>query len=156
MTRTSDSAYLFMVFGYDSKDVELFLSTTSMPIATAGWLSMGAWLIGFSPKYQNIRLNTKRNSQLFAFGTNQSSDGEDCADLYRVMVNASTYKPTFAKVAIRHMYCKTANTRNTRCCDFRAGGGPFIDSTGHIILYGIEHYDDAYPGAGCGVKVRES
>jgi hypothetical protein len=157
MTRTDDDFFLALVFGNDSTDVEVFRSSTaSLPaVGATAWVSKGAWSTGWGNAYQNVQFVTKCDGQLFVVATHQNSSEEDWADLYRVTFNTTTFKPTFAKVAKRNLTCRSSNTGNTRYCDFKAGAGPYVDYYGGIILYGIEHWNDAYPGSNWAVKTRE-
>ncbi len=52
--------------------------------------------------------------------------------------------------------CSSARTGGTRYCDLDAGGGAWVDSAGQLVIYGIEHHDEAVSGNDQGVKVRES
>ena len=81
--------------------------------------------------------------------------GDDWADLYQVTLDSITYEPTFEPVASRNFKCSTTNTGGDRYCDFNAGAGVYVDSSGRLTLYGVEHYNDAYPDTDYGVKVRE-
>jgi hypothetical protein len=52
--------------------------------------------------------------------------------------------------------CCTRNTGDLRFCDFDAGAGAYVDPTGHLILYGVEFYNEFSAGAeDTGVAVRE-
>ena len=169
LTRTNDSKFLVMVFGEDSSDVEVFVSSgTSMPTSPTDWNSkISTAAFGSSDDdYQNVQFITEcdidTSGRLFALATYKNDSwhdgrapGEDWLDLYRVTLNTTTYAPTFAKVASRKMTCSSANTGSTRYCDFDAGAGVFIDANGSLILYGVEHYNDHYPGDDTAVKVRE-
>lgn len=158
MTRLSSGNFMAMVFGYDSDDVEVFVSSsTSLPghngsIST--WVSMASANTPFGGgNYQNLQLVTKCDGQLFVAGTHKDGN-TDWVDLWRVDLSAS-YVPTFTKVANRHMYCSTSNTGNTRYCDFQAGAGIYVNGSGGLHLYGVEHYNDGVPGTKRVVKVRE-
>lgn len=162
LTRTNDSKFLIMVFGEDAADVEVFVSAgTSMPTSPTDWDSkISAAAFGSSANdYQNVQFITEcdidTSGRLFALATHKNSSGEDWVDLYRVTLNATTYAPTFTKVASRKMTCSGANTGGTRYCDFDAGAGVFVDANGSLILYGVEHYNDHYPYDDTAVKVRE-
>lgn len=162
MTRTNDSKFLVMVFGQDSSDVEVFVSSgTAMPTSPADWDSkISTAAFGSSENdYQNVQFITEcdvdTSGRLFALATHKNSSGEDWADLYKVTLNTTTYAPTFTKVASRHMTCSSGNTGSMRYCDFDAGAGAFVDGNGSLILYGVEHYNDHYPDDDTAVKVRE-
>lgn len=161
LTRTNDSKFLAMVFGQDSSDVEVFVSSgTTMPTSPTDWDSkISTAAFGSSENdYQNVQFITEcdvdTSGRLFAVATHKNSSGEDWVDLYKVTLNTTTYAPTFTKVASRKMTCSSANT-GTRYCDFDAGAGVFVDANGILILYGVEHYNDHYPGDDTAVKVRE-
>jgi hypothetical protein len=64
------------------------------------------------------------------------------------------YKPEFNKVANVNLVCRSAHTGGERYCDFDAGAGTYVNGTGRVLIYGVEHWNDAVPG-GYGVKVRE-
>ena len=158
MTRLSNGNFMAMVFGNNSDDVEVFVSSsTSLPGhngSTSTWISMASANTPFgSGNYQGLQLITQCNGQLFVAGTHKNIS-TDWVDLWRVDLTAS-YVPTFTKVANRHMYCSTSNTGNTRYCDFQAGAGIYVNGSGGLNLYGVEHYNDGVPGTTRVVKVRE-
>lgn len=159
LTRLASGQFLAFLFGNDSDDVEVFLSSqTTLPGhggTSSQWVSQASASTPFgSANYQNLQFVTRCDGQLYVAGTHKNTTGEDWVDLWRVDLNA-TYVPTFTKVANRHMYCSTSNTGNTRYCDFDAGAGIYVHGTGGLILYGVEHYNDGYPGTTRAVKVRE-
>lgn len=158
MTRLSSGNFMTMVFGNNSDDVEVFVSSsTSLPGhngSTSTWISMASANTPFGGgNYQGLQLITKCDGQLFVAGTHKDVS-TDWVDLWRVDLNAS-YVPTFTKVANRHMYCSTSNTGNTRYCDFQAGAGIYVNGSGGLHLYGVEHYNDGVSGTTRVVKVRE-
>lgn len=158
MTRLSDGRFIALTFGNDSDDVEVFVSTaTSLPGHDGGvssWISQAGTTTPFGGgNYQNLQIVTGCDGQMFVTGTHR--DGvKDWADLWRLDLSPG-FMPTFTKVANRHMYCSTANTGNTRYCDFAAGAGTYVDGAGALRLYGVEHYNDGYPNTTRAVKVRE-
>ncbi|TXH77460.1 MAG: hypothetical protein E6Q88_01020 [Lysobacteraceae bacterium] len=158
MTRLSNGLFMAMVFGNNSDDVEVFVSSsTSLPGhngSTSTWVSMASANTPFGGgNYQGLQLITKCDGQLYVAGTHKDIN-TDWVDLWRVDLNPS-YVPTFVKVANRHMYCSTSNTGNTRYCDFQAGAGTYVNGTGGLHLYGVEHYNDGVSGTTRVVKVRE-
>ncbi len=158
MTRLSSGNFMTLVFGNNSDDVEVFVSSsTSLPGhngSTSTWISMASANTPFGGgNYQGLQLITKCDGQLFVAGTHKDVS-TDWVDLWRVDLNAS-YVPTFTKVANRHMYCSTSNTGNTRYCDFQAGAGIYVNGSGGLHLYGVEHYNDGVSGTTRVVKVRE-
>lgn len=159
LTRLSDSRFMALIFGNDSDDVEVFLSTSSgMPGFSVGssWTSvaLAPTPSGFEA-YQNVQLIADCVGNLFVLGTHQNLFPEDdWADLWRVQFS-DTYAPSFTKVKNRNVKCKSGNTGQTRYCDLQAGAGGYVSASGRLLLYGVEHYNDAYPGTGDGVKVRE-
>jgi hypothetical protein len=158
LTRLGSGHFLAFVFGNDSDDVEVFVS--SLPElpghggSTSQWASRASAATPFGgSNYQNLQFLTKCDGQLYVAGTHK--DGStDWVDLWRVDLGA-TYAPTFSKVANRHMYCKTSNTGDARYCDFDAGAGVYVKGDGGLLLYGVEHYNDGYSGTTRAVKVRE-
>jgi len=160
LTRLNDEHFMVMVFGNNSQDVEVFVSTgTGFPTTAGQWESKDAWATNFGPThYQNVQFITRCDGRLYVLGTHDDG-GDDWADLYQVTFT-STYRPTFVKVKNRNMKCNTAATGGVRYCDFDAGAGPYVDPAGNLILYAVEHWNDAYPETGpgpddYGVKVRE-
>lgn len=158
LTRLSSGVFLALVFGNDSDDVEVFVSSlTELPGhggSASQWVSRASASTPFGgSNYQNLQLVTKCDGQLYVAGTHK--DGStDWVDLWRLDLS-SGFSPTFTKVANRHMYCSTSNTGNTRYCDFDAGAGVYVQGNGGLLLYGVEHYNDGYSGTTRAVKVRE-
>jgi hypothetical protein len=161
LARLADGRFLVMLFGRHSWEVEVFLSSDQrMPDSPVGWSSRGAWDAPFglrAPKYQNVQLVTAcGDGALYALASEQSDDGDELADLWRVSVDAATYRPTFHLAVRAVMECCTKNTGDLRFCDFDAGAGAYVDPTGHLILYGVESYNEFSAGAeDTGVAVRE-
>ncbi|WP_437598604.1 hypothetical protein WMF28_38250 [Sorangium sp. So ce590] len=158
MTRLNDGTYMTMVFGHGASDVEVFVSNgTTMSLTSSFWTSKWRETTpGNFPSYQNIQLVTRCDGRLYALGTHNQSGSDDWADLWQVTLSTDgNYNPTFTKVANANVFCRSANTGDTRYCNFSAGGGAYVAGNGRMIVYGVEHYDDAYPGNGHGVKVRE-
>lgn len=170
LTKTNDGKFLVLVFGDYAGDVEVFVSTgTSMPTSPDQWLSKTHRVnpLNSSNQYNNAQFITQcdndptgdgsqdRSGPLFLLATHNTS-GEDWADLFKVTFDATTYAPSFLKVAGREMTCSSPSTGGVRYCDFAAGGGSFVDVDGDVILYGVEHYNDHFnPNTDFGVKVRE-
>jgi hypothetical protein len=157
LTRLSDGRFLAMVFGNDSDDVEVFVSTTTaMCLSPSCWQSKWSEGTPFgSSNYQNLQFITGCDGALYLVGTHKNGSGEDWADLWQVTLDVSTFNPTLTKKANFHAMCSTGNTGGNRYCDFDAGAGAYVDPSGRVSIYGVEHYDDAYPNDGYGVKVRE-
>jgi len=156
LTRLSDGRFLALIFGHDSNDVEVFVTTgTSMCMSRSCWVSKAKANTpsGFEP-YQNVQIVNRCNGALYAVGTHKNGS-KDWVDTWRLKLNSSTLQPTFTKVANRNLTCKSANTGNTHYCNFHAGAGVYVNPSGRLYMYGVEHYDDAHPGNGYGVKVRE-
>lgn len=158
MTRLNDGRFLALVFGDDAEDVEVFLSTrASLPgtAADSSWNSVAAAATppGFEA-YQNLQLVTACDGRLFVAGTHKNGASEDWLDLWQLRFSY-TLSPSFSKVANRHLKCSSATTASRRYCDFDAGAGVYVSQSGSLLLYGIEHYNDAYPFDGSAVKVRE-
>ena len=134
----------------------LSLGADGRALTEATWTSRAS---GDSPAgfeaYQNLQLITRCDGALMVLGTHKTLLGDDWADLWRVELDPDTLAPTFTKVAKRNLTCRSASTGDTRYCDFQAGAGGFIGAGGRLYIYGVEHYDDAFPGDGEGVKVRE-
>jgi hypothetical protein len=152
-----DGRYLALVFGYDAADVEVFTSTgTQLP----GFANGGAWISracvrtpnGFGD-YQNVQLIRACGGSLYVLGTHTSGN-DDWADIWSTRFSAD-FAPFFQKVGKRNLKCRSASTGGERYCDFQAGAGSFLSVTGHIYVYGIEHYDDAVRDTHEAVKVRE-
>jgi hypothetical protein len=157
LTRLSDGRFLAMVFGNDSDDVEVFVSTTTaLCLSTSCWQSKWSEGTPFgSASYQNLQFITGCDGALYLVGTHRNGSGEDWADLWQATLDVNTFNPTLTKKANFHAVCSSGNTGGTRYCDFKAGAGAYVDSAGRVYLYGVEHYDDAFPNDGHGVKVRE-
>ncbi|HEU4534293.1 MAG TPA: hypothetical protein VFS00_09255 [Polyangiaceae bacterium] len=158
LTRLGTGFFLALVFGNDSDDVEVFVSSQAELPGHGGsgsqWVSRAGAATPFGgSNYQNLQLVTKCDGQLYVAGTHKDGSS-DWVDLWRVDLSAG-YAPTFTKVANRHMYCNTSNTGGTRYCDFDAGAGVYVRGSGGLILYGVEHYNDGLPGTTRAVKVRE-
>lgn len=160
LTKLRDGRFMAFIFGNDADDVEVFLSSgAGMPYFTSGvsWVSRAHATTpsGFKA-YQNLQFVTSCSGDLYVLGTHQNGwpSYADWADLWRVSVSP-TYVPTFTKVANRNLKCRSANTGNTRYCDFAAGAGAFVSGSGRLLLYAVEHYNDAFPWNGTAVKVRE-
>lgn len=158
LTRLSNGQFMAMVFGNNSDDVEVFVSSdTNLPGhngSASSWISMASANTPFGGgNYQGLQLITKCDGQLFVAGTHKDIN-TDWVDLWRVDLSVG-YVPTFTKVANRHMYCSTSNTGNTRYCDFQAGAGIYVNGSGGLHLYGVEHYNDGVSGTTRVVKVRE-
>jgi hypothetical protein len=148
---------MVLIFGHDSDDVEVFVSTEpALPhfgSASSTWSSRNVASTPFGrSNYQNLNLVTATNGQLYVVGTHRDGSGEDWADIWRLDLTSSYY-PSFTKLANRHMYCNTSATGNQTYCNFDAGAGIYVDGSGHLVLYGVEHYNDhPYPWA---VGMRE-
>jgi hypothetical protein len=159
LARLGDGTFVALIFGNDSDDVEVFVSSdASIPgfaPNTASWISVAqaSTPSGFQA-YQNVQFVTKCDGTLYVVGTHKNLSGSDWADLWRVDFSSS-YTPSFTKVANRNMKCSTANTGNVRYCDFQAGAGVYVSDAGRLAVYGVEHYNDAVPGTPYGIKVRE-
>lgn len=158
MTRLADGRFLALIFGNDSDDVEVFLSSqTGMPGQGSGsvWTSVSRSETpsGFEA-YQNVQMITACDGRLFVAGTHKNIYSEDWLDLWQLKFT-SALTPTFSKVANRQVKCSSGNTGSRRYCDFDAGAGVHVSPTGSVLLYGVEHYNDAYPYDGTTVKVRE-
>lgn len=159
LARLADGTFVALIFGNDSDDVEVFVSSdASMPgfaPNTASWISVAqASTPGGFEAYQNVQFVTKCDGTLYVVGTHKNLSNSDWADLWRVDFSSS-YAPSFTKVANRNMKCSTGNTGNVRYCDFQAGAGVYVSDAGRLAVYGVEHYNDAVPGTPNGVKVRE-
>ncbi|WP_437980915.1 hypothetical protein [Sorangium sp. So ce117] len=160
LTLLSSGRYLAFVFGHNSDDVEVFVSSeAAMPYfgsSSSTWISQASVSTPFGgAEYQGLQLVTQCDGQLFVAGTHRNKwFDEDWVDLWRVDLSA-TFVPGFTEVASRHMSCSSAATGNKRYCAFDAGAGIYVDPDGEILLYGVEHYNDAYPGTTRAVKVRE-
>ncbi len=159
MTRLNNGRYIVIVFGHDSNEYEVFVSaTTTFSAAPSAWNSMSN---GNTPSdfksYQGVQFVNACDGMLYVAGTHKSGS-KDWVDLFQVTFDSSqplAYKPEFRKVANRNMTCSSSNTGGQRYCDFQAGAGVYSAADGRLYLYGVEHYDDAYPNSGYGVKVRE-
>lgn len=159
LTRLNDSTFMVMIFGNDADEVEVFVSNgTTMSLASSFWQSkwQESTPSGFEA-YQNLQFITKCDGSLYLLGTHKNWwTGKDWADLWRVTFSTDgNYNPSFSKVANANLTCKSDSTGGTRYCDFAAGAGAYVDGSGRVYVYGVEHYDDAYPGTGYGVKLRE-
>ncbi|MCA9658175.1 MAG: hypothetical protein KC486_07515, partial [Myxococcales bacterium] len=157
LTRLADGQAMVMIFGDDAEEYEVFSAPADgRALTEATWTSRAS---GDSPAgfeaYQNLQLITRCDGALMVLGTHKTLLGDDWADLWRVELDPDTLAPTFTKVAKRNLTCRSASTGDTRYCDFQAGAGGFIGAGGRLYIYGVEHYDDAFPGDGEGVKVRE-
>ena len=165
-TRLNNGKYMVMIFGNDSDEVEVFVTSgTTISTSASIWESKHQedTPSGFE-KYQNVQFITAcsdkpdkpYNGRLYVLGTHNQSGSKDWADLWRVTFSTDgNYNPSFSKVANRNMTCRSSNTGNTRYCNFHAGAGAYVNYYGDVYIYGVEHYDDAYPNTGYGVKVRE-
>lgn len=92
MTRLDDLRFMVMIFGHDSQEVEVFVSTgTGFPTTTSQWDSKDAWPTSFGSdqRYQNVQLITRCDGRLYALGTHKNGSN-DWADLYTVTINTST------------------------------------------------------------------
>jgi len=158
MTRLGNGQFLALVFGFNSANVEVFTSTApSLPLdgaADSAWQSRSEAPTLFGAHYQNLQLVTRCDGQLFVVGTAQNLAGEDSADLWQLELSPS-YAPTFTLVASRHFVCSSQHTGGVRYCNFAAGAGVYVDGDGALLVYGVEHYNDAVPGTSVAVKVRE-
>ena len=172
LTRLNDSNFMVMVFGDNSADVEVFVSTgNTMPTAPSDWHPKDSFDFFGSDEvdYQNVQFVTRCSSadgdgdatsgRLYLLATYKNDSNEDYVVLYRVQLNSTTYAPTFTYETSRKLSCSSYNTGSVRYCDFNAGAGVFVDGDGRLIIYGVEHYNDHYDVPPSfddhGVKVRE-
>jgi hypothetical protein len=154
LTHLSDGRFMALIFGNNSEDVEVFV--TSKPDLYSSWISMAQIKTPDdfqAAGYQNVQFVTGCDGKLFVVATHDNT-GEDWVDLWQVQFSPQ-YVPTFNKVAKRNVMCSSSNTGNERYCNFDAGGGSYVSVKGTVLVYGIEHYNDAPPGDSLAVKVRE-
>jgi hypothetical protein len=160
LVRLQSGRFMALVFGNNSDNVEVFVSTLAeMPgfnDSASQWQSVAAADTPFGDSwYQNIQVVPDCTGQLYIVGTHRHWTSEnDWADIWRLDVSNS-YVPSFAKLGNFNAKCRTGNTGNERYCDFAAGAGVYVDGNGKLVLYGVEHYNDGLPGTTRGVKVRE-
>jgi hypothetical protein len=160
LVRLQTGRFMALVFGHDSSNVDTFLSSLpEMPgFSDTGsqWEAVSSAHTPFGDSaYQGIQVLTDCSGQLYIVGTHRHWSSEnDWADLWRMDVS-DRYEPVFTKLANFNAKCRTANTGNSRYCDFAAGAGVYVDGQGQLTLYGVEHYNDGYPGTTRMVKVRE-
>jgi hypothetical protein len=160
LVRLQSGRFMALVFGNNSDNVEVFVSSLAdMPgfnDSASQWQSMAAADTPFGASwYQNIQIVSDCGGQFYIVGTHRHWDSEnDWADIWRLDV-ADNYAPSFAKLGNFNAKCRTGNTGNERYCDFSAGAGTYVDGSGKLVLYGVEHYNDGLPGTTRMVKVRE-
>ena len=160
LVRLQSGRFMAMVFGFNSSNVETFVSSLpEMPgFSDTGsqWQSVSAVDTPFGVSwYQNIQIVSDCNGQLYIVGTHRHWDSEnDWADIWLLDLTDS-YQPIFTKLANFNATCRSTQTGGTRYCDFSAGAGVYVDDQGKLILYGVEHYNDGLPGTTRMVKVRE-
>lgn len=160
LVRLQSGRFMALVFGNDSDNVEVFVSTLAEMPGFSGngsqWQSVAAANTPFGASdYQNVQIVSDCSGQLYIVGTHRHWDSEnDWADIWRLDVSDS-YAPSFTKLGNFNAKCRTGNTGNERYCDFAAGAGVYVDGSGKLVLYGVEHYNDGVPGTTRGVKVRE-
>lgn len=160
LSRLSNGRYVVLVFGWDSKEVEIFLSpSSSLPYFESSdrWVSIGRidTPVDFRP-YQNVQLVTDCSGRTYIVGTHRNGwpSYEDWVDIWSIDFSRVS-APAFRKVGNRNLKCRSSYTSGQRYCDFMAGAGVFVDHAGRVLIYGIEHYSDAFPGDGSAVKFRE-
>lgn len=160
LVRLQSGRFMALVFGHDSSNVDTFISSLpEMPGFSdygSEWEAVSSATTPFgSSAYQSIQILTGCDGQFYIVGTHRHWTSEnDWADLWRMDVT-DLYEPVFTKLANFNAKCRTTNTGGTRYCDFAAGAGVYVDGQGQLQLYGVEHYNDGYPGTARMVKVRE-
>jgi hypothetical protein len=158
LTRLRNGAYLAMVFGRGSSEVEVFVSTAlSVDSSWRSWKSTwhGITPPGFAP-YQNLQLITDCAGRLYLLGTHNHTGRRDWADLWQVRLTTDQqFAPSFEKVTQVSPRCRSPRTGHVRFCNFHAGGGAYVSPTGRLFLYGVEPHDRSYPGGATAVRVRE-
>lgn len=144
--RLADGRYLALVFGRNSSDVEVFLSTrAAMPALvdpTSAWLSVAALETPSEfEAYQNAQLVADCQGSIYLLATYRSSlTCKHWADLYSVRFSQS-FSPTFTKIGSRHFRCASPHTGGAKYCDFSAGAGAYVSAKGRLALYGVELYN---------------
>jgi hypothetical protein len=73
--------------------------------------------------------------------------GNDWVHLFRVDLDPETLRPTFTRVAERHLFCDSRRTRGREFCTLKAGGGPYVDPAGRLFFYAVEGHSCV--GGGC-------
>lgn len=162
LARLSDGRFLALVFGKNSSDVEVFVSTTTaMPALvdpTGTWVSVA---MTETPSefeaYQNAQLVADCEGAFYLLATYRSMlTCKHWADLYSVQFSPS-FSPTFTKIGSRHFKCASPETGGIKYCDFAAGAGAYVSASGRLVLYGVEHYNSntGLVGNNKVVRVRE-
>jgi hypothetical protein len=145
LTQLADGRFVALVFGYDSSDVEVFITEPGAedPVA-AVWRSRATARTPFVGHYQGVQLITRCDGALFALGTYENTAREDWADLWRVDFVDAAWTPRFTAVAKRRFDSG----------DFDAGAGAYVDGEGRLGIDAVEHLDGDEPG-GATVRVSE-
>lgn len=140
--KESDGKYLLIVGRGNSNVLDFYRSKRdrlefkgSKPFAS--WhedeLKKGKGMDDEFGNYQNINLLQQCDGKLFLVGLhrNQALGGRDYADLFRINFKDDGH-PVITKIANKHLVCKG--------CNMDAGGGVFVDSSGKLYLYGVQHW----------------
>lgn len=155
LVKRPDGRFLLMVGRGDSNVLDIYLSQATHLLSNT-FQHVDSWhereLQGMDREfgnYQNINLIRQCDGQLFFVGLHKNvklggviRGGADWADLFTlelVQVGQTSqpgnikYHTVITKVANRHLYCHDI-------CDFDAGAGVYVDSSGELFIYGVEHW----------------
>lgn len=155
LVRLDDGRYLLVIGRRDARTLDFYRSTTTDIRATA-WAFHDTWGVdelrttidddNFGA-YQNLQLIAGADGALYLIGLHE--DGllfrSHWVDLFDVRGATDL---TLTKIAKRRLDCDGAGEP----CNLDAGGGSYIDPSGRMILYGIEH---ASTGPASSVKLME-
>jgi len=98
--------------------------------------------------YQSLSLVTQCDGKVFMIGMHAKTaggSGYDRADLYELVESGNKIKP---KKVYESGDFKCGQWGGGAQCDFAAAGGIYIDPSGKLILYGVEHDNDGPKGSG--------
>lgn len=148
MVKRKDGRYFLVVGRTNSNILDFYLSTTAT-MQNAQFILVTTWrerevraengMDREFGNYQNLNFVRQCDGQIFLVGLHNNTAGlnivhigEDWADLFRVEF-AANRQAIITKVANRHLYCKDM-------CNLDAGGGVYVEPSGGLLIYGIEHW----------------
>lgn len=149
--KQSDGKYLLVVGRADSLVLDFYRSRGDS-LDVTGFDFIGSWkkaelksdngMDDNFGKYQSLNLIQQCDGEVFLLGLHRrggtggvTGGGSDFADLFRVKFKRNG-QPEITKTANKHLTCDG--------CNMDAGSGVFVDVSGAMYIYGVEHwYDDS-------------
>jgi len=155
LAKLADGSFLMVIGRRDARTLDFYRST-SRELRTTTWKFADSWSADELQTtiadenygdYQNLQLLAGTDRRLYLVGTHE--DG---------VINRTQWIDLFALEGIDEMSLVKVGKRRVSCarvrvqCNLDAGAGIYIDPTGALIVYGIEHAADGPAGS---VKMME-